>query len=75
MVCVDINEVGTLVVWLVTVVCVVVSYSELVVGLVEWAVLVLRDDSLDSVLLVVWIELELCVETDDAGLVVTVLVT
>lgn len=41
----------------------------------EWAVLVLSNDSLDSVLLVVCTALELCVEVDDTGMVVIVLVT
>ena len=39
------------------------------------AVLVLRDDSVDPVLLVVRTALELCVDADDAGMVVIVLVT
>ena len=40
----------------------------------EWAVLVLRVDSDDSVLLVVCTALELCVDANDVGMVVIVLV-
>ena len=41
----------------------------------EWAVLMPSDDSLDPVLLVVCTALELCVEVDDTGMVVIMLVT
>ena len=41
----------------------------------EWAVLVLRNDSVDPVLLVVCTALELCVDDDDPGIVTIVLVT
>ena len=40
----------------------------------KWAVLMLRDDSVDPVLLVVCTALELCVDVDDAGTVVIALV-